>query len=289
MKKIDWDFLKTKLQYERWQPMYNCEIHRYLNSLLKEPYADQQDLPSAYLKTFHNWIQSSRLNRLEGLDGFPYRDCCIGVTHYLDDLHIQYGNHLVILEKEYKYHLRIKPQIRTKKIDDLRTEDVLVLSLPFCNSGNIHSDIDLILHTCQQKQIPLHIDSAWFGACRDIVFDYSHPVIQSVSFSLSKGLGLGQHRAGIRYSKKRTPGPITIINDFNLHIQSSLWLGLKFMQKFSPDYLQNKYYENYQMICDKLKLKPSSTIFVAYEKNSDNDYWPVGIRPILRWISEGRY
>ena len=286
---IDWKLLKTKLQYERWQPMYNSEIHIYLKSLLKEPYPDWNDLTQKYLESFHLWIKSSRLNDLKGLDTFPYKDFCIGVTHSLDDLHIRYRDSLVALKKEYKYHWRIRPDMKTKTIEELSKGDVLVLSLPFAHTGSVHRDMDDILKICLEKNIPLHIDSAWFGACRDIQFDYAHPAVQSVSFSLSKGLGLGQYRSGIRYSRERAIGPVTVINDFNYYVPSSAWIGLKFMQNFSPDYMQNKYYTYYNKICNKLNLKPSPTIFVAYEKNCQNEYHPVGIRPLLRWLSEQKY
>ena len=75
--------------------------------------------------------------------------------------------------------------------------------------------MNCILDICTKNKVPIHIDSAWFGSCRNIDFDYSHPMIESVAFSLSKGLGLGQNRTGIQYTKKREPGPITITNDFN--------------------------------------------------------------------------
>ena len=140
---IDWNFLSEKLQRGRWQPMYNSEIHGYLKSLLKEPYPNWNDLAEQYLEAFHQWIHSSQLNKLEGLNTFPCRDICVGVTHSLDDLHVCYGDCLVALEKEYKYHWRIRPQMKMKKEEDLSEGDVLIISLPFCNSGNIHYNQDI--------------------------------------------------------------------------------------------------------------------------------------------------
>ena len=287
---IDWKMLRTKIQYEKWKPMYNLEIHRYLKSLLKEPYPDSQDLIPRYLDTFHNWIKNSKFNQLDGLDSFPDRDFCIGVTHFLDDLHIRYREKLVTLKGEYPYHKRIRPKMKVRSIENLSQGDVLVLSLPFSHIGDIHPNMEDILRICSQKNIPLHIDSAWFGVCRDIQFDYAHPAIKSVSFSLSKSLGLGQHRSGIRYSKERTFGPVSTINDSKYYMECSAWIGLKFMQHFNnPDYFQNKYQSYYKEVCDNLNLKPGPTIFVAYEKISEGNYRPVGIRPLLRWLQEKRW
>ncbi len=285
----DWKNLKAKLQYNRWQPMYNSELHKYLKSLMTEAYPDWDDLAERYLHSFDTWIRSSQLNQLKGLNAFTSRDFCLGVTHYLDDLHIRFGEHLVAFDKEYKYHWRIKPNMKKKTPGELSRGDVLVISMPFAHTGGIHPGMSTILDDCLNKSIPVHIDSAWFGSCRDIHFDYNHPAIESIGFSLSKGLGLGQHRAGIRYSKERVPGPVTVINDFRYYVQSVMWIGLKFMEKFSPDYLQNKYRTHYDEMCDKLGLKATPTIFVAYETNSEGLEIPVGVRPVLRWLSERRY
>lgn len=266
--------------------MYSSEIHRYLNSLIAEPYCDWEDLSVKFLETFNHWILSTQLNEVKGLDLFPYRDFCLGVTHSLDDLHIRYNQNLVALKKEYKYHWRIRPNMLQKEVDELSYGDVLVLSLPFAFNGSVHPEMKNILNVCKKKKIPLHIDSAWFGTSTGLVFDYSHPCIESVTFSLSKGLGLGQHRAGVRYSKKREAGPVTVINDYNYYVRSVMWIGLKFMHEFSPDYFQNLYKEAYEKVCKNLCLKKSPIIFLAYEENEN---CPVGIRPLVRWVSEGRY
>ena len=289
MDSVDWNNLRTKLQYNRWQPMYHSELHRYLKSLMVEPYPDWDDLPERYLETFDHWIKSSQLNFLEGLDAFASRDFCLGVTHYLDDLHIRFGDRLVVFDKEYKYHWRIRPDMRKRKPGELSQGDVLIISMPFAHTGEVYPEMMNILDDCFNKNISVHIDSAWFGSCRDICFNYDHPAVESVGFSLSKGLGLGQHRAGIRYSRKREPGPVTVINDFRYYVQSVMWIGLKFMEKFTPDYFQNKYKTHYDEMCRQLDLKPSSTIFVAYETNSEGVESPVGVRPVLRWLSERRY
>ena len=288
---IDWNFLRSKLQYEKPQPMYSSEIHSYVGSLLKEPYHDRADvvLIPNYLKTFDRWIRGSQLNRLEGLGAFPHRDFLVGVTHALDDLHIHYGDRLVVLEEEYPYHRRIRPQTKMRRVETLAEGDVLVISLPYSHTGDIHQDMDNILKICSRKNIPVHIDSAWFGACRGIHFNYTHPAVQSVSFSLSKGLCLGRQRSGIRYSKKRTAGPVTVTNNFRFYVESTAYIGLKCMQKFGADYLQNKYYKSYKEVCDNLNLRPSPTIFLAYEKDPQGRLRSVGVRPIVRWLSEKKW
>ena len=285
----DWKFLRSKLQYEKAQPLYSSEIHRYVGSLLRAPYHEQSDLIPSYLDTIDKWIKSSELNRLEGLDTFPHRDFLIGVTHALDDLHIHYGDRLAVLEEEYSYHRRIQPQTKVRRVETLSEGDVLVISLPYSHIGDIHHNMDEILTICLKKNIPVRIDSAWYGTCRGIHFNYNHPAIQTVSFSLSKGLCLGRQRSGIRYSKERKPGPVTVTNDFKFYMESSAWIGLKCMHSFGPDFLQKKYYKFYMEVCNNLNLQPSPTIFIAYEKDQQGLSRSVGVRPPVRWLAEKRY
>lgn len=161
----------------------------------------------------------------------------------------------------------------------MQTGDVLVFEAPFAHYGDLHPHTSEILNRCQELTIPVHIDASWYGCLRDFKFDYSHPAIQSISFSLSKGLGLGSHRTGIRYSKKRWAGSVSISNDFNMNIVSSMWIGMRFMEKFTIDYAQEKYGEAYKLVCEKLNLTPTKALHIAFKDNA-----PVGIRPFLRTL-----
>ena len=47
------------------------------------------------------------------------------------------------------------------------------------------------------------------------------------------------------------------------------------MEKFSPDYMHNKYSQIYDEVCDDLKLKTTNTIFIALgegDKYKDEQY-----------------
>jgi hypothetical protein len=278
---IDWQEAERFLQLSRFKPIYDRAFHRLLEELMEKgsSFSDPSEVRALYLTQMDEWFNSSKINCISGLDNFPDRDVIIGVTHALDDLHITYHQSIVILDKTYAYYKRIRPDIKVRTIETLQTGDVLVFEAPFAHYGDLHPDTSKILDRCEELNIPVHIDAAWYGCLRDFSFDYSHPAIQSVSFSLSKGLGLGSHRTGVRYSKKRWPGPVTISNDFNMNVISSMRIGMKFMEKFHIDYAQNKYSEAYSLVCEKLNLKPTKAIHIAFKDNN-----PVGIRAFLRTL-----
>ncbi len=282
---IDWSEKKSFLQHTRYRPMYDRAFSDLLEKLSKDRYfSDPGHLRQNFLSAFDHWLHDSKLNKISGLEAFPDRDFIIGVTHSIDDLHIVHGAQLVTMENEYAYHKRMKPEITERQVGSLASGDVLAFAIPSSWYGDIHPQTLEILDRCQELSIPVHVDAAWYGCLKDFHFDYSHPAIQSVSFSLSKGLGLGSHRAGVRYSKERRPGPVTVINDFNMCIVSVMWYGIHFMKEFGSDYIQNRYGTAYSLICDKLNLRPTKAIHTAFCESSSGDWAPVGIRPFLRYL-----
>ena len=270
------------LQTHRPQSMYDSEVHNYIRTVTQsgENFADDPDnLFLSFKDTFHNWILGSRLNSVKGLDAFPDRDIIMGVTQYLDDLHMTKKN-IVVIENEYKYHWRIfGSALKIKKPSQLEEGEQLIISLPFCYCGDIHPEMETIIKICNSKNIPVHIDACWFGCCRDIHFDFNQPCIKSVGFSLSKALGLGANRIGMRYCRSRWRGPVSVMNDFHMTNQIMVWLGLKFIQKFGADFWQKKYGEAYKKVCNDFQLTPTKAIHLAYDKSH-----PVGIRPLLRYL-----
>lgn len=265
--------------------MYDRAFSELLDRLVGENYLkDTKSLRQEFLNQFDRWIHESKLNQITGLQTFPYRDFIVGVTHYLDDLHITHGSRLVIMEKEYSYHRRMKPEMSQRRLETLASGDVLVFAAPFSWYGDLHPQTQEILDRCLELKIPVHIDAAWFGCTRGFDFNFAHPAIESVAFSLSKGLGMGSHRAGVRYAKVRHAGPVTIVNDFDMCVAGVMWYGLQVMKEFGSDYVQNRYGEAYSEVCKKLDLRPTKSIHLAFGKNENGDFVPVGIRPFLRFI-----
>ena len=285
---IDWTTAEKFLTYKRFKPMYDKAFNRLIKDLSGDlgHLENIETLRIHFLKEIDLWLNSSEINKIIGLDKFPHHDVIIGVTHALDDLHITHYDSLVILEKEYAYYKRMRPDIKIRNLSNLASGDVLVMAIPFAHFGDLHPDTNQILNRCSELNIPVHVDAAWYGCMRDFNFDYSHPAIQSVSFSLSKGLGLGSHRAGIRYSRERWPGPVTIINDFNMGLVSPLWYGINFMREFPVDFLQKKYGEAYEIVCEKLNLRKTKAIHVAMKENEAGEFHPVGVRAFLRTLAD---
>ena len=278
--------LFSLLQTRRFQSLYDAETHRYFAALMRsgENFADNPAaLIRSFKESFHDWLEGSRLNAIKGLSAFPDRDIVIGCTQYLDDLHLTAEKPLAVLSKEYQYHARISPgKIKTiKRPEELQAGDQLIVSLPFAYFGDIHPEMNRVLSVCEDREVPVHIDGCWTGCSRGLHFDFDRPCIQSAGFSLSKSLGLGANRIGLRYARKRWSGPVSVMNDFDMNNLAPVWIGLKFIQKFGPDFWQNKYGEIYSRACKVLNLRPTKAIHLAFDGDR-----PVGVRRVLRFLQE---
>lgn len=281
---LDWEAHRQFLQKAHFRPLFDRAFGRFLKDGMNGAFEINPTLRQEYFTEFDRWVNGSKLNKISGLDAFAHRDFIVGVTHSLDDLHMVFRERLVCMEREYAYHRRVNPDFPHRTLETLRAGDVLVFAIPFAWFGDLHPQTKEILDRCLELGIPVHVDAAWHGCMREIEFNYDHPAIRSVSFSLSKGLGLGAYRAGVRYSRERHPGPVSIINDFSLETLPTMACGLRFMREFGSDYLQNRYGEAYKHVCERLGLKPTKATHIAFCQTEIGEWLPFGIRPFLRYL-----
>ena len=285
------DITKDMLGTRRQRPMYISEFHKFRKRLSMDTYPDNPHEYTAYFLTeIDAWICDHRRAVYRGLETFTHRDTILGTTHQLDELHHLHGSNIAVYRGEYKYHRRLT-DFTVKQIThytDLVKGDVFVVSYPSCITTGYHNNFDLLLDYCDEHDIPVHIDGAWFGQCRNFEFDVTHPAVKSVSVSLSKSLGMGSQRIGIRYTKEKTVGPISIMNDFAYANVSDMWLGVEAMRHFGPDFWWSNYEDKYTKVCADFDLKESNSIHLAWIWQND-DWEGVGIRTPLRFLIDGMF
>ncbi len=278
--KIATDYSPNFLQVERPKPLSDkhieSEIQKILHGQWSHDITDQ--VYSDFKKECEDWIFSSSLNNLSGIDTFTRKDIIIGCTQFIDNLYMQ--GPVQVLRGDYRYHQRLGLAY-VKDVGSLIPDIPLIVAMPFPSIGAPHQDMEEILHECKIKNIAVHIDGAWISCCRNINFDFSHASIRSVGISLSKGLGLGWNRVGLRWTKDAKADSITIMNDFNMNCRVLAKIGLHFVQNFPTDYLWNKYGHLNQQVCNDFNLAPTNSIYLALRNGE-----PVGIAPLIRYLAE---
>lgn len=268
------------LQLERPQPMYDKSINLLYDRFYINNPVHTENLDKIFIEKLIKYLNDHNLNSFKNIDNFDVYDICIGCTQFIDDIYQKNGvDKVQILENDYKYHWRLNNSIEWATINTLDPDKELIIAMPFPYYGDVHPNMDLILDICFEKKIQAHIDAAWISCCKDISFDFGHPAIKSFCVSLSKG-GLGGNRIGVRFSKQKLDGPITIMNDFNMNNQSLVSLGIAYIDEIGPEYFWKKYEKAYYKVCKDFDLMPTKAIHLARFSSGQ----PVGVRPLLRCL-----
>jgi len=267
------------LQIERPSPLTDNAIEQCIQDVLfgKMDHDISDQVYTDFKKEMTSWLLAGKLNNLTGFDTFDRVDIINGCTQFIDTMYMR--GKVQVIQGDYKYHYRLGNWHRS--IGKLEPGVPLIIAMPFPSTGAIHTQMKEILDEARDKGIDIHVDGAWLTCGRGIDFDVSHSAIKSVSISLSKGLGLGWNRIGLRWTRERRVDAITIMNDFNMNLRATAKIGLHFIRNFSPDYLWNKHGENYYKICNDFKLTPTNAIQLALR-----DGHPVGVSPLLRYLDE---
>jgi hypothetical protein len=267
------------LQVERPSPLTDNKIESIINDVLSGK-LDSDISDSVYenfKKEMEQWILSSPFNTLIGLDSFTRKDIINGCTQFIDTLYMQGA--VQVISGDYRYHGRlgnvyIEP-------GSLKPNIPLIIAMPFPSTGTVHHNMKDILLECVEKNISVHIDGAWISCCRDIKFDFNHPAIQSVGISLSKGLGLGWNRVGLRWTKNTNADAITIMNDFHMNNRALIKIGLHFIRNLPSDYLWLTHGDHYYKVCRDFNLLPTHSIYLAMRNGH-----PVGVSPLIRYLDK---
>lgn len=267
------DYLET----ERPSPLADSKIEQLIQDVMTGKLdTDISDaVYSNFKKEMTAWVLGSKLNTITGLNSFDRVDIINGCTQFIDSIYMQ--GEVQVLKGDYKYHYRLGNWGRT--VGSLTPKIPLVIAMPFPSTGAVHNQMTEILDEAQDKGISVHVDGAWLTCCRGINFDLLHPSISSVGISLSKGLGLGWNRIGLRWTRQTKTDSVTIMNDFNMNLRATAMIGLHFIRNLPPDYLWNSHEKNYYKVCKDFNLIPTNSIYLALREGH-----PVGVSPLIRYL-----
>lgn len=272
------EYNEKYLEVDRPRPLFDERIEQLQLDVLSGKI--DKDVSDTVYDNFKNlaeqWIFSTRLNDLTGIYTFTRKDIIIGCTQFIDNLYMQ--SPVQVLRNDYRYHERLGLAY-VKDVGSLIPDIPLIIAMPFPSIGAPHQDMKEILDEAKKKRIDVHVDGAWITCCRGVVFDFSHPAIKSVGISLSKGLGLGWNRIGLRWTKDTKADSISIMNDFNMNNRALAMIGLHFLRNLPPDYLWSSYEDYYNKVCKDFNLEKTNSIYLALKNGN-----PVGIAPLIRYL-----
>ena len=266
--------LKNKLYggaYSIWDPRL-CDT-RDLSLKSFEMPKNVTKLKNNYFDLYKHWMLSTH-PKITGLDLFHTPCFTNGTSESFAHFYIKYhqAKRLRLRRGEYFFHqwiMRTHYVDRFAWLDDepLAEGDVVLLSVPFANTGNCPADLEQMLTQCDSLQIPVMLDFAYLNLSTDFTVDLTHPCIEYVVTSLSKVFPVENWRVGIRWQKCESEDPLTIINEDGyeyLNVQS-MTLGVAMMTEYPADWT----YETYRLLqiqeCKELDLVPSDSVYFGLD------------------------
>ena len=150
----------------------------------------------------------------------------------------------------------------------LEENDVVVISLPFSDTGNEHPQMKEILTKCSSMGIPVLLDCAYLGICSGIDFNLDYDCITDITFSLSKTFPVPHLRVGMRLTRTDDDDALLVMNKTQYVNRLSLAVGLELMQMWGADTIPTLYSNTQQEFCKALEVTPSNCVIFGIDTNN---------------------
>ncbi len=267
------DFTKTGNSV--WNQPFVDYLKEWLQTAVIEKAPDQADV---FLDMYPKWIASSKLNNFTGLESFPNKFVSLGVTQGMDWWHYwtaSQGRQLKMFRGEYPYNRDVwlgEEILWEHSIDDtgISHDDAVIVSIPFSGHGKKHDKWDWLIQECNEKNVPVFVDCAWFGTCHGIDVDLDQPCIKQVGFSTGKGLSSGNWRAGIIFDKLgEERNSLAVQTEWKHGIHLNVAIAVALMEQFSPDSIPKKYMESHKAVCEHYGFETTNTVHIAQAPEGD--------------------
>lgn len=222
----------------------------------------------SYLDAFTNWMQSSKSNRIVGLEQFKHRAYSSGTVDSIAEFICRHTNsrRLRFSRAEFILSKIVSNSVNNTwtwlESEPLESGDALVISLPFSGNGSTIPDFNTLLDTCDKLDIPVLLDLAYLGISYDLDIDLTHPCITDVTCSLSKPIN-SFLRCGIRFTRQLHDDRVQLMSDLGVVNRVATKVAEALMLKFPSDYIFNTYKKQYDTVCSNLGLEKTNTLTLA--------------------------
>lgn len=274
------------LPYGRARPIPDPEMLNFLDSLdpdIGKIYQDPAVLTN-FVNTYYNAIVNDELNFWNGLELFKGKIFSQGTTEAFDKFYMKNSSRRFrCFRGEYQYHALVWdycfPNWEWIDTAPLDSNDAVVISLPFADTGNEHSQYHNLLQECTTLKIPVFVDCAYLGICRNVYFDFGYSCITDIAFSLSKSTPLSHARLGIRLTRENNNDALFVMGKNDYGNRLGAWVGTQILNEFNLGYVADKYKDKQKEFCQQLKVIPSKCVlfglgdsqYQAYNRGTDTN------------------
>jgi len=260
------------------KPVSDLKIKNFIQAL--NPTSDLYNLTiqETFVNNFFNWINSSKLNNLTGLEKFSNRQLVSGTSQAFDHFYWRHKSKCFrMFRGEFMYHSAVlKHGGVWKYIDDdqLTINDAVIISIPFSDYGKQRNDTITILEKCNSLNIPVLLDFAYYPCTKNIKIDLDlYPCVETATFSISKAFyGAEFLRVGMRLERKYTDDGIDVFNSVEMVNRMSISIANSLIDNYSVDHNWRNYSEAYEKVCANMDLQSTDCIMFGLGNSKYNEF-----------------
>jgi hypothetical protein len=252
-------------------------VYNLISKAVQDKCLDDITIQDRFLEKYFQWLHTSQLNEFKNLDKFSVKAYSNGTTEGFDKFYLRNSTRRFrCFRGEYMYHGASWKLYfpNWKYIDDepIDKNDAVIISLPFGDTGNQHISMLEMLDTCSQLGVPVLIDCAFVGICQNINFDFDHPAITDITFSLSKAFPVANLRIGMRLTRDDCDDGLLIHNKTNYNNRLGAAVGLDLISQYSIDWNVERWHDQQLEFCKQLNIVPSNTIIFGLGDENYQQY-----------------
>ncbi len=246
-----------------------------------QSHLDHEEIKSKFVQTYKQWMFAVHPN-IKGWE--DYNELCFtqGTTESFSQFYLRFreNKRLRLAKGEYFYNQMMKGLWYKEKFawldeDEIKPNDVVLISVPFSNTGAVPDYLETLLTECDKNNVPVMLDLAYVSLSVNQEVDLTHKCIEYVVSSLSKVFPVELYRIGIRMQRKKFEDQLYVINEKNYNYINvlSAYVGTKLMETYPADYIYNKYRQKQLDMCGQLNVEASPCVYFGIDtKGQFQDY-----------------
>lgn len=236
-------------------------------------------IKSEFVETYRSWMFQGF--NFKHVDLYQYGCFTQGTTESFAQFYIRYrdGYRLRLKRADYFYHQMMKSLWYSDRFawldeDDIRAGDVVLISVPFSDTGDCPQELNHMLDQCEHLGVPVMLDLAYLNLAVGESFPYeidlSRECIKYVVTSLSKVFPVENLRIGLRLQKERLDDQLYVINETNYNYINilSAFVGLNMMRSFPNNFVFDRYRPKQLELCEKLEVEPSPCFTLGIDRHN---------------------
>ena len=280
-----WPFAAAQCVFD---PKREAALQYFTTKAMFEDCLNDENVLPEYYNTYRKWLNSSTNNTFSGLEAFPVTAYSNGTTESFDKFYLKNATkRFRCFRGEYMYHRlawrNYFPSWAFIDDEPIQPGDVVVCSAPFADTGDIHPAFTKdFLDNCYSKGVPVLIDAAFVGIVGGFEYNFDHPAITDLCFSLSKTFPVNLIRVGVRFTREDDDDSLLVYHKTQYVNRLGAAIGLKFMQAWSVDDIYNTYRATQLDWCNKMELVPSKSVIFGIDHNHKYDHYNRGMKDTNR-------